>query len=103
MSAEQSSLPPTSVRFFITTDVDPGAIPRILEYFSVRGIIPDLLKVSQYKQTSLRRENLCFDIHVSGLSDEEYQIVLNKINEQVGVQNVRMESFVALNNHKQAS
>ena len=102
MSAEQS-LSPTSVRFFITTDVDPGAIARVLEHFSLRGVTPDLLKVSQYKQTSLVRENLSFDIHVSGLSDDTYDVILQKLNAQVGVQSVRKESFFEIISRKKVS
>ncbi len=102
MSAEQSLLP-TSVRYFITTDVDPGAIARVLEHFSLRGVIPDLLKVSQYKQTSLVSENLSFDIHVSGLSDDIYEVILQKLTCQVGVQSVRKESFFEICRRKKAS
>ncbi len=102
MSA-QPVLSPTSVRYFITTDVDPGAIPRVLEHFSVRGIIPDLLKVTQYKQTSLRHENLSLDVHVSGLAEEEYKVVLQKISAQIGVLNARMENYFAINTQKAVS
>lgn len=90
-------LSPTSVRYFITTDVDPGIISRVLEYFVIRDVIPDLLKVSRYRQPSLSQENLSFDIHLSGLSTTEYEVVLQKITSLVGVQNARMENFFKLN------
>ncbi len=102
MSAEQSFLP-TNVRYFVTTDVDPGAIARVLEHFAVRGITPNLLKVSQYKQTSLIRDNLSFDIHVSGLSDDIYEVILQKLTSQVGVQSVRKENFFEIVDRKSAS
>lgn len=98
-----SPLSPTSVRYFITTDVDPGIISRVLEHFVLRGITPDLLKVCQYRSSSLAHEYLSFDIHLSGLNAKEYDIVLQKITSQVGVQNARMENYFEITSHRKAS
>ena len=37
---------PTTVQYFITTDVDPGAISRVVELFALRGITPKLAQSS---------------------------------------------------------
>ena len=89
----QPQLSPSSVQYHITTDVHPGALSRVLQIFELRGITPDLLKVRQYKQNSPISENLSIDLHVSGLSETEEDVILQKILSQVCVQSVRKENF----------
>ncbi len=82
---------PTTAHYSITADAHPGALPRILELFALRNITPDLVKVRQYKQDEIFDTNLSIDIHVSGLSGPEQQIIFHKLVAQVSVQNVRKE------------
>lgn len=80
-----------SVHFSITADADPGALPRVLELFALRGLTPDLVKVSKFKQQNFLKSNLAIDVHISGLSPAEQDIILQKLHTQVSVQNVREE------------
>lgn len=79
------------VHFSITTDADPGALPRVLELFALRGLTPDLVKVSKFKQQNSLKCNLAIDVHISGLSPAEQDIILQKLHTQISVQNVREE------------
>jgi acetolactate synthase small subunit len=87
----QSELLPSSVHYFITAIVDPGVISRVTELFALRGITPDFLKVSRYKQTASIPENLSIDIRVSNLGSAEQEVILQKLSSQICVQNVRKE------------
>ena len=80
-----------SVHFSITADADPGALPRVLELFALRGLTPDLVRVSKFKQQSFLRSNIAIDIHISGLNTAEQDIILHKLHAQISVQNVREE------------
>ena len=82
---------PTTVQYFITTDVDPGAISRVVELFALRGITPNSLKVHQYKKTPLIHEKLSIDIRISNLSEAEQNVIFQKLQAQVCVQTVRKE------------
>jgi len=87
----QSELSPSTTHYFITAEVDPGVISRVTELFSLRGIIPDLLKVSRYKMTASIPEKLSIDIHVSNMSKADQELIFQKLLSQVCVQNVRKE------------
>lgn len=87
----QFNLTPSSVQFFISADVDPGVISRVIELFSLRGIVPHFLKVTRYTKMASIPESLSIDIRASGLSNKEQQIILNKLTAIVCVQNVRKE------------
>lgn len=92
----QSELLPSTVHYFITAEVDPGVISRVTELFSLRGIIPDLLKVSRYKTNTLIPERLSIDIHVSNLNSAEQDVIFQKLSSQICVQNVRKEEYVPI-------
>lgn len=100
MSAQSSfsnePLSPCRVQYFITADVDPGVISRVTEPFALRGIVPDLVRVSRYQKTSLIRETLSIDIHVSGLCQNEQDVILQKLQCLVSIQNVRKEAIFKL-------
>ncbi|MBL4612986.1 MAG: hypothetical protein JKY91_04510 [Emcibacter sp.] len=84
-------LSPATVHYAITTEAHPGALPRVLELFAQRNITPDLLRVSKYKQSGFIDASLSIDIHVSGLSPAEQEVILHKLTVQISVQNVRQE------------
>lgn len=86
-------LSPSSIQYFITADVDPGVISRVTELFSLRGIVPDYLKVSRYKRTGLIRETLSIDVRVTELNPHEQEVILQKLNMIVCVQTVRKEAI----------
>ncbi|MDG1859120.1 MAG: hypothetical protein P8I94_08455 [Emcibacteraceae bacterium] len=89
------SLTPSSVQFFITADVDPGAIARVTELFALRGLVPDFLKVSRYKKTGNIPESLSIDVRVSALDPHDQDVILNKLNAIISVVTVRKEVFFA--------
>jgi hypothetical protein len=84
----------STVQYLISADVHPCTVSRVLDLFALRGTTPDQIKVNQYKKTPYTRESLSIDIHVSGLTSHEQDVVLEKISSQVCVQNVRKEVFI---------
>jgi len=87
----KKNLPPATVHYALVTDDHPGALPRVLELFSLRNITPDLVKVQKYSQTVLPERYLCIDIHVIGLSPAEQDIIRHKLAAQITVKNIREE------------
>ncbi|PHZ83393.1 acetolactate synthase small subunit [Paremcibacter congregatus] len=93
----------SSVHYAVTADAHPGALPRVLELFARRGITPDLVKVSKYRSPAFTDDNLAIDIHVSGLSDQEQDIIRQNLAIQVTVQQVRDEVFIGRQKNRQNS
>lgn len=89
----QFELSPSSIQYFITADVDPGVISRVTELFSLRGIVPNYLKVSRYKRTGNIPEALSIDVRVTGLNSHTQDVILQKLNSIVCVQTVRKEAI----------
>ncbi|GEM_PF-3324399 len=85
------NLPPITVHYAIVTDAHPGALPCVLELFALRNITPDLVKVRKYSKSCYHDGNMSIDIHVTGLSPEEQDIIRHKLDAQISVQNVREE------------
>lgn len=81
----------SSVNYLITAIVEPSVIARVSELFALRGITPDRFKVSRYKKLVGVNENLTIDISVSGLTPQEQEAILHKLNSQVCVISVRKE------------
>ena len=102
MTPPLSSLP-TTVHYSITAEAHPGALPRVLELFALRGITPDRVKAHQYKQRGFIQENLSIDIHVTGLGPHEQDIIFHKLAEQISVRTVRNEILFQKSQPKLAS
>ena len=94
----QFSLTPSSVQYSITADIDPGVIARVTELFALRGLVPDLLKVSRYKKITHIPECLSIDVRVSGLNQHDQEVILRKLSSTICVQTVRKEVFFAKRN-----
>ena len=96
LSFSTEQLFPCKVQYFVTADVDPGVISRVTEPFALRGIVPDYVRVSRFQKTAQIREALSIDIHVSALSPQEQEVILQKLQCLVSVQNVRKEEVINL-------
>ncbi|USG60538.1 hypothetical protein NBZ79_15335 [Sneathiella marina] len=73
------------VRFYITAEIDPSVLPRILENFALRNLVPSHLQA--------RRENDYLDVSltVTGLSDQEAAHLELRLQNILPVQSVEMD------------
>jgi len=92
-----------TVHYSVTADAHPGALPCVLALFARRGITPDLVKVHRYKQDDFFENNVSIEIHVTGLSAQEQNIIFHKLAAQIAVQNVRDEILFQKTQPKLAS
>ncbi|MCF8474302.1 MAG: hypothetical protein K9G26_06340 [Emcibacter sp.] len=86
-----TALSATTVHYFITTDDHPGALPRVLELFALRNITPHKVKVRKYTKSIFQDNSMDIDIHVTGLSPKEQEIIFHKLSSHVSVYEVREE------------
>ncbi len=85
--------PKDTVHFAIAADAHPAALSRIVELFTLRNIIPDLIKACCYKSPAFPDEILSVDIHVYGLNNREQDIIRRNMAAQVLVHSVRQENL----------
>ncbi|MEH6478134.1 MAG: hypothetical protein V7727_20745 [Sneathiella sp.] len=75
------------VRYFVTAEIDPSALPRILENFALRNLVPT--------QLVAQRENdfLEVSLTVSGLTVQEASHLQLRLLNILPVQNVDMDQL----------
>ena len=75
------------VRYFVTTEIDPSALPRILENFALRNLVPT--------QLVAQRENdyLEVSLTVTGLTAQEASHLQLRLLNIIPVQNVDMDQL----------
>lgn len=81
-----------TVKYHITTDCDPQGLSRVLELFSLRGMIPSHVRSNKYND-----DLLSIDIHITNITDKEAQIILEKLHTQVLVRFVNIEILLSNN------
>ena len=62
---------------------DPGGLPRLLEVFAKRGMVP-----SKLFSVATGADELTVDLQVTGLDDDLGAIIANQIRSQVGIETV---------------
>ena len=67
VSAPQpSAIPSLGVAYFaVTANADPGAMPRILEFFAKRGLVLDYCRMDRFG------DKLSVEIEIAGLDPEQ--------------------------------
>ena len=90
MSAPESLPHPSSGRnsvptFCLTvrTVADPGSLPRLIEVFAKRGMVPSKLFC-----VATGADELTVDLQVSGLEADLGAIIANQLRSQVGIETV---------------
>ena len=62
---------------------DPGALPRLLEVFAKRGMVPMKLF-----SVATGAEELTVDLQVAGIDLEQGALIANQLRSQVGIETV---------------
>ena len=90
MNAPESLLRQTAGRnpaptFCLTvrTIADPGSLPRVLEVFAKRGLVP-----AKLFSVATGADELTVDLQVSGLEPELGAVIANQLRSQVGIETV---------------
>jgi acetolactate synthase regulatory subunit len=67
----------------VRTDADPGSLPRVLEVFAKRGMVP-----SKLFSVTTGADELTVDLQVTGIDAELGAIIANQLRSQVGIETV---------------
>jgi acetolactate synthase small subunit len=62
---------------------DPGSLPRLLEVFAKRGMVPSKLFC-----VATGADELTVDLQVTGLDDDQGAVIANQLRSQVGIETV---------------
>jgi acetolactate synthase regulatory subunit len=62
---------------------DPGSLPRLLEVFAKRGMVP-----SKMFSVATGADELTVDLQVTGLDDDLGAVIANQLRSQVGIETV---------------
>jgi hypothetical protein len=67
----------------VRTVADPGSLPRLLEVFAKRGMVP-----AKMFSVATGADELTVDLQVSGLDADLGAIIANQLRSQVGIETV---------------
>lgn len=74
------------VQFSVQACADPNALLRVVEFFSVNSILPDLVRSRRFKEG-----DVVIDVRVRGLDDQKVMVIANKLRSCVLVHGVTVE------------
>ena len=76
--------------FSVTTDSDPSALPRVLEVFALRALIPSQCHAVCVDEAAAleARAELSIDIQISGLEREDAEVIARRLRSIVCVRSV---------------
>jgi len=67
----------------VRTVADPGSLPRLIEVFAKRGMVP-----SKLFSVATGADELTVDLQVTGLDDELGAVIASQLRSQVGIETV---------------
>ena len=67
----------------VRTVADPGSLPRVLEVFAKRGLIP-----AKMFSVATGTDELTVDLQVSGLDPAQGAVIASQLRSQVGIETV---------------
>ena len=77
-----SDAPPLSVCFSLQARAEPGVMPRVVELFAKRGLVP------QKWQSTASGEVLTIDVHIAGLGRDLSGYIARCMRQITGVETV---------------
>lgn len=86
--AAGDSRQPETARFLLHADAEPGVLPRVLELFAKRGLVPRRCVSALDPAANLERQALTIDIEVAGLGRETAEYVAACMRQIAGVEAV---------------
>jgi acetolactate synthase regulatory subunit len=67
----------------VRTLADPGALPRLLEVFAKRGMVP-----AKLFSVATAADELTVDLQVNGIDQAQGDLIANQLRSQVGIETV---------------
>ena len=67
----------------VRTVADPGTLPRVLEVFAKRGMVP-----AKLFSVATGADELTVDLQVTGIDDHLGAVIANQLRSQVGIETV---------------
>ena len=76
--------------FSVLTEADPSAVPRVLEIFAIRDLIPSQIYVTRSGDENVRslESELTIDIQVSGVGRDASEAIARKLRAIICVHSV---------------
>ena len=86
---ERTSAAPVAC-FSVLTEADPSAVPRVLEIFALRDLIPSQIHVTRSGGDNLRapEAELTIDVQVSGVGRDASEAIARKLRAIICVHSV---------------
>lgn len=77
------------VHFAVRTQADPAALSRVVEFFALQNILPELVRARRFVDGEL-----VIDIKVRDLDEQRSAVIANKLRSCVLVCNVAVEFLI---------
>ena len=89
-SAEANTSEAPVACFSVLTEADPSAVPRVLEIFALRDLIPSQIHVTRSGGDNLRapETELTIDVQVSGMARDASEAIARKLRAIICVHSV---------------
>ncbi|PPR23810.1 MAG: hypothetical protein CFH39_00424 [Alphaproteobacteria bacterium MarineAlpha10_Bin2] len=86
---ENDGAPPVAC-FSVLTEADPSAVPRVLEIFALRDLIPSQIHVTRSGGDNVRapESELTIDVQVSGVGRDASEAIARKLRAIICVHSV---------------
>lgn len=88
VAAQREPVFPTTVHFTVSAAADPAALSRVVEFFALNDILPEVVRSRRFDGGLLT-----IDIKVRGLDDRRAGVIANKIRVSVLVFSVAVETI----------
>lgn len=86
--APVSSRDLTTLRYRMTADPDPGLLPRVLQVFAKRSLVPDAVRAERFVLGLADDDILSVELHVPAMPEATAMHVAACLRETVGVRSV---------------
>ena len=87
----------TGLRYRMTADADPGLLPRVLQVFAKRSVVPDAVRAERRSGGLVDGDDiLSLELHVPAMPAAKARHVAACLRETVGVRSVHGPDHLAL-------
>ncbi len=90
INSNESGPPEPVACFSVLTEADPSAVPRVLEIFAIRDLIPSQIYVTRSGDENVRslESELTIDVQVSGVGRDASEAIARKLRAIICVHSV---------------
>ncbi len=86
--APLTSRDPTTLRYCLNADADPGLLPRVLQLFAKRSLVPETVRAERLVLGLSDDDTLSVELHVPAMAEATARHLAACLRETVGVRSV---------------